>query len=301
MPWEKLGLIFPPKPLYSWLNSHAAIPVVDRVSDERYRVYFSGRDVQGRAQIGYFELEIGASWNVLSVSAEPVIGLGPLGAFDDNGITAACIVTNAGRKYQYYTGWTLGVTVPFYFYIGLAVSDDDGRSFQKVSPAPILERNAIDPYLTASPCVLVEEDRWRMWYISCTKWTIENDKPKHYYLVKYAESADGIYWERTGHVCIDFASSEEYALARPVVIKDRDLYKMWFSYRGAAYHIGYAESRDGLAWERKDHIAGLTPSPTGWDSEMVEYGCVFDHRGERYMLYNGNGYGATGIGLAVLR
>ena len=28
---------------------------------------------------------------------------------------------------------------------------------------------------------------------------------------------------------------------------------------------------------------------------MVEYPFVFDHRGSRYMLYNGNGYGATGI------
>jgi hypothetical protein len=27
---------------------------------------------------------------------------------------------------------------------------------------------------------------------------------------------------------------------------------------------------------------------------------VFDHKGERYMLYNGNGYGQTGFGLAVL-
>jgi hypothetical protein len=27
---------------------------------------------------------------------------------------------------------------------------------------------------------------------------------------------------------------------------------------------------------------------------------VFDHAGCRYMLYNGNGYGKTGFGLAVL-
>ncbi len=32
---------------------------------------------------------------------------------------------------------------------------------------------------------------------------------------------------------------------------------------------------------------------------MIEYPFVFDHAGERYMLYNGNGYGASGIGLAV--
>ena len=31
--------------------------------------------------------------------------------------------------------------------------------------APILERSEVDPYLTASPCVLVENRLWRMWYV----------------------------------------------------------------------------------------------------------------------------------------
>ena len=33
---------------------------------------------------------------------------------------------------------------------------------------------------------------------------------------------------------------------------------------------------------------------------MVEYPCVFDWNGRRFMLYNGNDYGRTGVGLAVL-
>ncbi len=301
MPWERLGLIYQPEPTYSWLNSHAAIPVTEHLRADVFRVYFSARDVKGRAQIGFLELEMASPWRVLSLSAEPTIGLGPLGAFDDNGVTAACLVAHEGRLYQYYTGWTLGVTVPFYFYVGLAISDDGGNSYQKVSAAPILERNAVDPYLTASPAVMVEDGRWRMWYISCTGWAVTENTPRHYYLVKYAESTDGIRWERSGHICIDFASPDEYALARPVVIKENNLYKMWFSYRGDAYHIGYAESLNGITWERKDEVGGLKPAPTGWDSEMVEYGAVFDHKGNRYMLYNGNGYGKTGIGLAAWR
>jgi hypothetical protein len=33
---------------------------------------------------------------------------------------------------------------------------------------------------------------------------------------------------------------------------------------------------------------------------MIEYPCVFDFRGARQMLYNGNAYGATGMGRATL-
>ena len=42
-------------------------------------------------------------------------------------------------------------------------------------------------------------------------------------------------------------------------------------------------------------------SKQGWDSEMIEYPHVFDHKGKRHMLYNGNNYGKTGFGLAVLK
>ena len=79
---------------------------------------------------------------------------------------------------------------------------------------------------------------------------------------------------------------------------------MWYSYRGQpsikTYRIGYAESTDGINWARMDDKAGIDVSESGWDSQMVCYPFVFDHQGERYMLYNGNDYGKTGIGLAVL-
>jgi hypothetical protein len=47
----------------------------------------------------------------------------------------------------------------------------------------------------------------------------------------------------------------------------------------------------GLPQERKQTVAL---------SEMIKYPFVFDHDGERSMLYNGNGYGKTGVGLAVM-
>ena len=77
---------------------------------------------------------------------------------------------------------------------------------------------------------------------------------------------------------------------------------MWFCYRGTdfPYRIGYAESDDAVSWIRRDDLAGIAASDNGWDSEMVCYPHVFDHGEHRYMLYNGNGYGASGIGLAVL-
>jgi hypothetical protein len=125
-------------------------------------------------------------------------------------------------------------------------------------------------------------------------------KPEHKYHIKYAESRDGINWEREGLVAIDFANDQEYAISRPSVIHDSDRWRMWYSFRGQSYRIGYAESENGRQWKRLDAQVGINVSTAGWDSEMIEYPFVFDHKGQRYLLYNGNGYGKTGFGLAVL-
>ena len=82
---------------------------------------------------------------------------------------------------------------------------------------------------------------------------------------------------------------------------------MWFSYKGADfdlgdnYRIGYAESDDGVNFERRDDLAGIDVSKSGWDSEMVAYGFVFVCQGRKWIAYNGNNYGYAGVGLAVER
>lgn len=301
MPWRKQGLIFAPSGREWWMRTHAALPVPLLVDGGVCRVYISGRNEDNQAQIGFFEFDISDSARVLRVSADPVVCLGPLGAHDESGVTSSCLVSVDGALYLYYTGWSLGKTVPFTFHIGVAISKDGGVSFQKPSEGPILGRSRFDPYLVASPSVLCEGSLWRMWYVSGLRWETTDVGPKHYYHIRYAESDDGITWVPTGKVCVDFSGKDEFAFGRPVVIKAAGGgYRMWYCVRGAAYRIGYAESADGVSWIRRDDQAGIAASSEGWDSEMLAYPYVFEHGGAAYMLYNGNDYGRTGVGLAVL-
>jgi hypothetical protein len=273
------------------------VPFVRDVG-EGLELLFSSRDEHGRSHTGRAVLELSAESASARVAPSPILSPGSLGAFDDSGAMGACLVRQGGVEFLYYIGWSRGVTVPFATFIGCAVSEDGGDTFTRVSRAPILGRTDADPFLATSPWVMFDSGRWRMWYASGERWEATRSGPKHYYRIVYAESGDGINWEPTGHVCIDFADDNEYAIARPCVVRDPDRYRMWFSCRGSSYRIGYAESADGLHWERDDQTAGVRPHGDGWESEAVEYGCVFDHGGMRWMLYNGNGYGATGIGLA---
>ena len=191
MKWVKRGLIFAAQGQSRWMLTHAAVPFADYLGEDLFRIYFSARDEKNRAQVGYFEINIERPREILYLHESPVIALGSLGAYDDSGAISSWVVSLGEKKYCYYLGMTLGVTVPFYFYAGLAVSSDGGRSFQKLSASPILERSRVDPYLTGQVCVLREDELWKMWYVSGERWEIEGNRPKHFYNIKYAESLDG--------------------------------------------------------------------------------------------------------------
>jgi hypothetical protein len=299
MKWVKRGLILKPPTHLPWAKSHAALPMVGATNGTRVQVYFSARDERSRAQIGRASIDLDNPAAEPEFEPEPLIRLGPRGAYDDSGVTGGCLVEEAGRQYLYFSGWSLAVGVPFLFFIGCAVSTDQGATFEKVSAAPVLGRNRFDPFLTASPSVLVEGGVWRMWYVSSTGWSAGSETEPNYN-IRYAESRDGIEWRPTGRTCIDYSYAGEHAIARPHVMKDGAVYRMWYSHRGDSYRIGYAESADGLQWTRKDAEAGITVSADGWDSEMVAYPWVGEIGGRTRMLYNGNSFGRTGIGEALL-
>jgi hypothetical protein len=160
---------------------------------------------------------------------------------------------------------------------------------------PVFDRTHEEPFVNTAPCVMMDGGRWRAWYVCGLEW-VHRDLPRYH--IRHAESADGVRWERPGRVCIDLRPGE-HALARPCVVKEDGLYRMWFAHKGARYRLGYAESPDGMSWTRNDEQAGLEVSDAGWDSQMIEYAFLHRHAGTGYLFYNGNDYGRDGIGLAV--
>jgi hypothetical protein len=208
-----------------------------------------------------------------------------------------------GKIFLYYLGWNLKVTVPWMNTIGLAVYDNSQNRFIKYGRAPIMDRSHDDPFSISYPSILLENGIYRMWYGSNLGWGKEQHEMKH--VIKYAESTDGISWKRSHNIAVNLQHPGEYALSKPFVIKEKELYRMWYSYRaseiGETYRIGMAESKDGNVWTRKDDEAGIDVSASGWDSGSIEYPNVFSYKDNTYMLYNGNDYGKTGFGIAVLK
>ena len=160
----------------------------------------------------------------------------------------------------------------------------------------------MDPISLSYPWVQAKPSGgFNMYYGSTLTWDAGNGEMLH--VIQQASSDDGRYWKRNG-LAVPYKLGLAQAFSRPTMfINDNGDFEMWFSYRsgsGEKYRIGYAWSEDGVNWTLDVKAAGIDVSPSGWDSEMIAYPFVFNHNGTRYMLYNGNGYGKTGFGLAVL-
>jgi hypothetical protein len=302
MRWKKLGRVFVAAGHAPWAQTHAYVPTPLLLPDGNIRVYvaFLDRDRVGR--VGHVDVRGDDPRRVLAVSAEPVLDVGEPGTFDDNGVTPTSVVGHGGKKYLYYVGWQLGVRVKYYLFTGMAVSEDGGDTFTRLKRTPALERSDRELFVRTAAHVRLDGGRWRMWYVGGSAWVDVNGRPQPSYSVRYLESPDGLTWPAEGRVCLSFDAGQEFGLGRPYVIGEDGCYRMWYSIRSAdkGYRLGYAESADGVEWVRQDARVGIDVSASGWDSQMICFGAVLRSAGDTFLFYNGNNYGETGFGVAVL-
>jgi hypothetical protein len=300
MRWRKLGLIYAPTGQLWWARSHAYLPTA-HVMGDAIRVYFAGLDEQQYGRIGYVDLDARDPRHIKYATTEPVLDLGEPGCFDDSGVSPSCVLARPDGLSLYYIGWQRAARVPYLLLAGLANSPD-GTTFERLRRTPVLERTSREPWVRSAITIIRQANQLRAWYVSATGWTTFEDRPVPTYILRSAESTDGIVWREQAAAAIDFATPDEFGFGRPWVIQDPGVLRMWYSIRSHSrpYRIGYAESNDRTAWVRKDDSVGIEASPSGWDSEMLCFPCVIDAGGQRLMFYNGNRHGRTGFGAAVL-
>lgn len=300
-----MGWIFDPA-MHEWAGSHAQVPTA-LLYDDRVRIFYADRFADGRSYTTFLDLDRGDLQRVVYTHKQPILPFGAPGTFDDDGVMPSFALRRDSRVWLYYSGWNRGVTVPYRNSVGIAVSDDDGTTFRRLYEGPVLERCPEEPYIAVTPSILREGELWRMWYISGLRWTEVSGRFEPVYVIKYCDSQDGVSWRRPNHLCIPQHHPDE-AFSHPTVVEKNGRYLMWYCFRDStdyrdgagAYRIGYAESADGLSWTRMDGTRGLDVSPEGPDSTMTCYPFVLQIDGRTVMFFNGNGFGRTGFGYAVL-
>lgn len=286
------------------------------VFEDYIRIYFSTRKknaLTGKylSFISFIDVDKGFN-KIISSSKKEVISLGELGTFDEHGIFPINLVKEENRVLAYTCGWSRRVSVSVETSIGLAISKDNGETFEKYGNGPILSSSLNEPVLVGDAFVKKYNMKYHMWYIFGKKWmaATENEPEARVYKIGYAISDDGIEWTKgEGNQIISDVLNDDECQALPTVIKIKNRYHMYFCFREAtdfrnnperSYKLGYAYSDDLINWTRNDENSGVKTNAGDWDSDMMCYPHIFECDSKVYLLYNGNEFGKYGFGISEL-
>lgn len=309
--WKKLGNIFNPTVSQQrpWMQEYAQCPTPFVLNEKILRVYIAcrpqrGADMQYVSYPSYVDLAWEDVTRVVGIADTPLLSLGNPGSFDEFGIMPSSVVRKGNEVYLYYTGWTRMQAVPYTLAIGMAVSHDGGKQFEKLGEGPILGLSLTEPFFVTGPVVRVIGDQWHMWYLTGRKWLFDDGKYEPVYQIARAKSSDGITWKRDGVPIIPTLSEDECQdIFSPFFLGGK--WHAIFAWRkpstfAGAYRLGYASSDNLETWIRDDSQVGIELSETGWDSQMMCYPQVMELDGRILMFYCGNGFGREGFGIAEL-
>lgn len=266
------------------------------------RLWGGVRDDDGISRIFYFDVSAENPGEIVDVGQKPALDIGENGTFDDNGMILGDVIQVSSQLRMYYVGFQHVQKAKFYAFSGVAISDDDGKTFTRHSKVPIMDRSDLGRF---GRCIhtVMHEDIYKIYYAVIHDWKFINNIPYPVYDIWYTESEDGFSISRSDNVRCVTTNELEYRIGRPKVYKCADGYEMYYTrdLLTKEYCIGYAYSADGVHWIRDDENpkAYLPKSVAGWDSEMTCYPVRIDYRDKKYLFYNGNGMGYTGVGYAV--
>ena len=295
--------LFGPEILGAEAVSRCSMPT-PLVLQDRVRVFVSSLDANGRSRIYAVDLDQD-DLSLVTATRDPVMELGQPGEFDEDGTTPSCVVSLPdGRVRLYYIGWNRSVgSVSYRLSIGSAISDD-GCYFQREFDGPLLDRSRHDPILVTAPHVQQWSAGYSMLYISGTRWVGENGQLEPCYGLTRAYSEDGINWGAPTRIPLPLPSD---AIGRPTIFTLNGRQILACSHRGSFDYRTNTNHGYKLAFLEyiSDCWTTITSDyqPLGdreWCTVMRCYGNVIKLRSHPTLLYNGDGFGGTGVLAAPL-
>jgi len=244
----------------------------------KYNNYFSWRS---RNAIALARSEDGVKWSDPSICLEADETSGW-----ENHVNRASVWFKDGVFHMWYTGQADG-----YSRIGYATSED-GVKFVRVSRMPVMiPERPHEGYSVMNPYVRWDEKRgvWRMWYAAG-----ETFEPN---VICYAESRDGIKWEKSPiNPILQKGRKKSWEGDRvggcevhPLPDGRWAMFYIGYSNVDTA-HIGCAISPDGITqWKRLRSNPIVKPTAGSWDADAVyKPSVVMDEKENRWLLwYNG--------------
>lgn len=277
-------------------KSHFALPTPVNLQGQTF-LYFSVRDQNNRGHIFRGSWDPNTPLKVANV--EQVLSPGDQFQFDVDGCSVGCVMVpkHSNEVWMYYLGWQLQSDVPWRNQVGLAVSKDGGRSFQKFYKNPVVGISTADPYSLSYPFLLPTWEGYEMWYGSNLRWGRHVDQMDH--VMKYRVSKNGESWIDKPNVCLPLGPSE-VGMARPWVRKVDGAYQLFCGIKSDKYRIHAFESQMPNDFSGRPLEITWQGAQGVWESDEQTYPAIYQAQNKHYLFYCGNRYGETGFGVALI-
>jgi len=286
----------------TYAQSPQAIPLGDR-----NRIFFTSRE---KSLHGWFSSPYFVDFDLnfesrLSEIEKVLIDKPDVGAFDSGGIFPFSPFFWNNELYALTTGWNPMSSVAVETSIGLCISSDDGRSFVRRFPGPIITCGPKEPFLVCDGMIPRGEDL-DVFYLFGTEWVEDKDSGRfeRIYRIGHRSSLELETWPNgSGREIVPVRSRFE-AQALPYVLHGVDYSLMVFSYRNAfnfrsggenSYDLDFAiaDRQELDTWNRDEVFFDLDRSE--FDDQMRCYPSLAKSEKELFLLYNGNSFGKNGI------
>jgi predicted GH43/DUF377 family glycosyl hydrolase len=231
--WEKRGRVLSPS---GWEGSYiAANGAAVVVGDEIFYFYEAGNPFR----VALARSSDGVSWTKQS---DAVLGVGPVGSFDERGVSDPYVIRAGDWFYLFYTGLDRARRQR----LGVARSRD-GVAWEKLRSNPVLEMGspgAFDEMGLGEPAVWSSGGFYWMLYTGRAR----GERRR----MGLARSRDGVEWERDAGFT-PIAGSEAWdreVVCDPTVEVTRDGVRVWFGGGDVARPDERLDGQIGVGWLR---------------------------------------------------
>jgi hypothetical protein len=273
---------------------YASNPAAMAIRDSQVRIYFNSRDRQNRSNIYSIDLygeKLEPDYSSISLQHSH----GTKDSYFSHGLSVGQIFSMNNEKSLSVMGWKNYVDKHWEGRIGYIPFDAQGNLTQLL-PKPWMDLDNQDSISLSYPAIYEDINSTVIWYGSTLTWDAGNGEMLH--ILKEARlSSDGRVIK--GDKKLPYVLGSAQAFSRPAVVQiDKD-FLLAYSYRGntTKYRIGFMLLGNFNSASHLGGISAFLTSKNEWESEMVEYPSFFSFQDQLFMLYNGNAFGKTGIGI----
>ena len=282
-----------------WHKLNTQLPIPYLVSEDSLRLFVTFCDSENRGRLGYVDVNPNNPSEIYDYSKNPLLDIGKKGCFDENGVVSTAILEEHDKIFLYYCGFQKHINYPYSSLMGIAVSEDRGKSFVRVKETPVLERHDGEMFIRTGAGIYKYGNMYRLYYASGNEWLNLSGKLVPKYSFKYIDSNSPIEFNGGGKDLFPL-EKDEFGMTTTQIIEKDGKYNMIYSIRtiSEGYKMGCASSVDGINFCRVDNVMDIKRPNNDFDSEMICYGKIYEHKDRTYLFYSGNHFGMDGIGWA---